>query len=145
MTTISTSSSTAQDSAVAAPRRRWRAGVVVAAVLLALLTWLVANLIDASPIQVRMQDEVVGITGVSVLMTSVLAALAGWALLALLERLSPAGRRIWTAIAVVVLLLSLIAPLSYGIGAASKWSLVALHVVTGLVLIAGLPRSRARS
>jgi uncharacterized paraquat-inducible protein A len=144
MTTMSTSGSTAQDSGLTRVRRRWRAGVVVATVVAALLAWLVANLIDASAVQVRMQDKVTTVNGVSVLIVSALAALAGWALLAVLERMSPSGRRIWTVIAAIVLLLSLTMPLSYGLGAASKWSLVAFHVVVGLVVIAGMSRSPAQ-
>src|SRR4051794_7144375 len=115
MTTIGTPHSGTRVSLIAAPRWRWRASVVVAAALLTLLTWLVVNLLDSSPVQVRMQDEVTTISAASVILTSAVMALAGWALLAVLERLSRNGRRIWTAIAVVVLLLSLIAPLSYGI------------------------------
>src|SRR5947207_13790305 len=45
-----------------------------------------------------------------VLFTSLFAALAGWGLLAMLERFTSNPRKIWTAIAVVVFVLSLGAP-----------------------------------
>lgn len=145
MTTIHTSDSTAQLAGQSPVRRRWRAGVVVVAVVAALLAWLVLNLIDASAVQVKMQDKITDVTWMSVLIVSALTSLAGWALLALLERRSSVAHGIWTVIAVLVLLLSLIMPLSYGLGAASKWSLAVLHVVVGLVVIAGMRRSPARS
>jgi Family of unknown function (DUF6069) len=69
-----------------------------------------------------------------------LAGMSGWALLAVLERRTVRPRRVWTAVALAVLAVSLVNPLVGGAGAASVRALVTMHVVTGAVLIALLPR-----
>lgn len=145
MTALPTTQSTATAPTSAVSTRRWRAGVVAAATAGALVTWLMVTMADTSSVHVRMQGSTSAVGTVQVIVTAALASLAAWGLLALLERFTAAGRRIWTIIASVVLVLSLIAPASYGVGAASKASLLALHVVTGLILLAGLRRSTARS
>jgi hypothetical protein len=68
------------------------------------------------------------------------AGLSGWALLAVLERRTARPRRTWRVVALAVLALSLVNPLVGGAGAASVNTLVAMHLVTGAVLIALLPR-----
>lgn len=75
-----------------------------------------------------------------VLLVSLLSGLAGWGLLALLERLTAArGRLVWTLLAAAALLSSLGGPLSgTGITGASRAILVALHLLVGGVLIVGL-------
>jgi hypothetical protein len=76
----------------------------------------------------------------SVVAVAVLAGFGAWGLLALLERLSGRrARRIWTVIAVAVLAVSLLGPLG-GAGAPAVLGLLCLHLVVGLVLIAGLSR-----
>ena len=57
-------------------------------------------------------EELQSITPALVAGTSLVTALAGWGLLALLERFTARPRTIWTAIAVLVGLLSLAGPLS---------------------------------
>ena len=80
----------------------------------------------------------------AVVMAALIAGFAGWGLLALLERVSSGpARTIWTVIAAAVLLLSLLGPLG-GVGAAAVMGLMCLHLVVGLVLIAGLPRPATR-
>ncbi|MFC7547225.1 DUF6069 family protein [Plantactinospora sp. GCM10030261] len=80
----------------------------------------------------------------SVVVATALAGLAGWALLALLERFTGRARAIWTGVALVVLALSLLTgPLS-GVDTAAKLSLVSLHLVAGAVLIPTL-RGTARN
>ncbi|MFA1543571.1 DUF6069 family protein [Actinomadura monticuli] len=69
------------------------------------------------------------------------AGLAGWALLALLERAARRPRRTWTAIAAVFLALSLAGPLGSAADAASLGVLAAMHLLVGAVLIPGLGRS----
>jgi hypothetical protein len=145
MTALPTTQATATVPTSASTTRRWRAGVVAAATAGALVTWLMATMADTSAVHVRMQGTTSAVGTVQVIFTAALVSLAGWGLFALLEHFTAAGRRIWTIIASVVLVLSFIAPASYGVGAASKASLIALHVVTGLILLAGLRRSPARS
>jgi hypothetical protein len=68
------------------------------------------------------------------------ASLAGWGLLAVLERRTGSARRTWTSVAVTVLVLSLV-PLALPIveaTTATKAYLAAMHVVVGATLIAGL-------
>ena len=73
---------------------------------------------------------------------SLIASLAGWGLLAMLERRSPRARLIWTMAALAVLLVSLSLPLSAGTTASTKVALAAMHVAVAAVLI---PAMRIRS
>jgi len=76
----------------------------------------------------------------SVAATSLLAGLAGWALLAVLERLTQRARTNWTAAALVALIISLAGPLSEGRGTAATAALLSMHVVEAAVLIPMLTR-----
>jgi hypothetical protein len=76
------------------------------------------------------------IGAIDVLLATSLLSLGGWALLALLERLTPRGRRIWAAVAIVALTLSLATPLSgTGVGVANRVVLLLIHIGVGSVLI----------
>jgi Family of unknown function (DUF6069) len=71
-----------------------------------------------------------------------LAALLGWGLLALFERLSDRGGRLWLRAALVGLLVSLAGPLSgHGVSAANRASLVLMHMAAAAVVIPSLHRS----
>ena len=70
--------------------------------------------------------------------TTSVVGLAGWALLALLERFVRRPARVWTVIALTVLVLSLAGPLGSGVGATTKIALVGLHLTVGLVLVPNL-------
>jgi len=79
-----------------------------------------------------------------VVVLSLVAGLAGWALLALLERTTRRARGLWTAIAVVVLILSF-APLADGtIGTGTRVGLGSLHLVVAAVLIPAMRRTARR-
>ncbi|TQS45614.1 DUF6069 family protein [Cryptosporangium phraense] len=81
----------------------------------------------------------------AVLVTSVLAGLAGWAVLAILERTTKRAFRNWTVVSIAVFALSLLGPLGSAADTHSTWVLVALHFVVFGVLYAGLARTaRAR-
>ena len=109
-------------------RIRQRVLTVAAAVVAAVLAWLIA----------------VPIVG-SVVAVSLLASLLGWGLLALLERLvSRRALTAWTVVAVVVLMLSLSGPLTAATNAAVAIALVLMHLVVGAVLIMGLRRTTVR-
>lgn len=80
---------------------------------------------------------------VSVVVTAVVVAVAGAGLLRVLERRTPAARRVWTGIALAVWLVSFAGPA----GARSLSAglvLVVLHVVVGGVVIVGLRRRHVR-
>jgi hypothetical protein len=79
----------------------------------------------------------------AVILVAVVVGLAGWGLLALLERVAGRARPIWTVIAAAVLALSLLGPLG-GVSSGAVLGLLCLHLVVGLVLVAGLPRPATR-
>lgn len=132
-------------SAVAGRRRRiLRLRAVVAAVVAALTVW--ATVVHGLGLTLRApagggrEATVIGAT--EVFLVSAIASLAGWATLALLERLTARARHLWAGLAVAVLMLSLGGPLSgAGVTAANRLALVALHVVVGAVLVPTLHRT----
>ena len=75
---------------------------------------------------------------------SVIASLAGWGLLAMLESRTPHARLIWTITAVAVLLVSMSLPLSAGTTASTRAALAAMHVAVAAVLIPALRIRSAR-
>ena len=78
---------------------------------------------------------------VPVIVVTALAGLSAWGLLALLERRSAHAATAWTAIAVVVLAVSLTGPLGNGVDTASKLVLACLHLGAALPVIALMRRS----
>lgn len=78
----------------------------------------------------------------AVVATAVVASLAGWGSLALLERVTTRARTAWTVLAVVVLALSL--PYLPGFSPAERVVLTLSHLAVGVPLIVGLRRT-ARS
>jgi Family of unknown function (DUF6069) len=119
--------------------RRARALAVVAAALAALAVWLVTDPllgIDLTGPTVPGSEELQSITPAMVAGGSLVAALAGWGLLALLERFTARARTIWTAIALLVALLSLAGPLSIlATTEANVLALALMHLVVAAVLI----------
>ncbi|OLT21866.1 hypothetical protein BJF78_33685 [Pseudonocardia sp. CNS-139] len=118
-----------------------RAATVLGAALAALAVWVLAVPVGgldlaAAPIG----GPVAPVGPVAVAAGPLVSGLCGWALLAVLERRTARARRVWTVIAFIVLALSLVNPLVGGVGPASVLTLVAMHLVTGAVLIPLLPR-----
>jgi hypothetical protein len=74
-------------------------------------------------------------------MTTALAGLAAWGLLTLLERRSAHATTAWTAIAAVVLAVSLTGPLGNGVDTASKLVLACLHLGAAIPVITLMRRS----
>jgi hypothetical protein len=127
-------------------RGAWRRpAAVLSSGLAALLVWAVAHLMFGIPVRRPTFDGAVPpqtVTGPVVLVVSLLLSSAGWTLLCLLERVSARPRRAWTMAALLVLLVSLAAPLSGGgAGVADRATLVMLHLVVGVVLIPPLAAS----
>ncbi|RQX13622.1 hypothetical protein DLJ58_03620 [Micromonospora arida] len=91
---------------------------------------------------VRSANSTRQITVAAVIVAAAVAALAGWALLAVLERRTNRSRVWWTSIAGAVLLLSLVVGPPSGVGGGAKATLALLHLSVGVILILGLPRSR---
>jgi hypothetical protein len=71
-----------------------------------------------------------------VLGASILAVLAGWGLLVVLERVTPKALTIWTAIAAVVLVASL--PWNPDFTATERVVIGTMHLLLGLILIGGM-------
>jgi hypothetical protein len=118
--------------------RRWLILLVAAAV--AVVTWAVAVPLLDVDLAVRPGGGAVGqISLLAVVVTSLLAGLAGWLLLALLEKWTTRAGLVWRAIAAVVLVVSLLGPLS-AVNPAATAVLLGLHVLVGGILIWGLPR-----
>src|SRR3546814_9975706 len=79
--------------------------------------------------------------GVRIVVSAMAAALAGWAVLALIE--SQVGRgahalRLWRRIAIGVAIVSLIGPLTADAPASTIGSLVALHATVATAVIASM-------
>lgn len=121
-------------------KRTRRALTVAATAAAALLVWLIAVPVAGVELIARSGGGTQEVGGAQVAMVTVIVGLAGWALLEVLERRVANPARRWTAIALIVLALSLAGPLGTStVGAAL--TLVALHLVTAAVLIVGLRRS----
>lgn len=88
------------------------------------------------------EPQAVGIANVVV--SSLVAGLAAWGSLALLERFTTRARGIWTVLAVAVLALSLMGPQA-GTTMATTTTLVAMHLAVGAVLIPALARTVTRT
>jgi hypothetical protein len=135
-----------RDVAGAGVRRRDRAIGVAAAVLGAVVVWVLARAVFGQDLIVeqagRAPQEV---DIVPVLVFSLVPALAGWALLAALERFAGGRARVvWTAIALVVLLLSFAPIFQVGATGATKVFLALMHVAVGAAVIPAFWRTSVR-
>ncbi|MEU8157437.1 DUF6069 family protein [Micromonospora sp. NPDC048986] len=119
-----------------------RAAVAAGATVVAVVEFALLNSVAGVDLAVRSANSTRQITVAAVIAATVVAALAGWALLAVLERRTGRSRVWWTSIAVIVLLLSLVVGPPSGVGGAAKATLALLHLSVGVILILGLPRSR---
>jgi hypothetical protein len=77
----------------------------------------------------------------AVIITTVLVALAAWALLAILERATRRAATAWTWTAVAVLVLSLTGPVGGAETGGGMAALLAMHLAAAAVLIPGLRRT----
>lgn len=124
---------------------RARAAAVVAAVAAALAVWVIAVPLLGVDLQVTPgpgEPQAVGVANVVV--SGLLAGLAAWGSLAVLERLTTRARPIWTVVAVAVLALSLMGPQA-GTTTATTATLVAMHLAVGAALIPVLARTTAHA
>jgi hypothetical protein len=124
--------------------RGLRALAVLGAVAAALAVWAVAVPLAGIELTVVMNGVTQPVGPGTVMTTSLLAGLAGWALLAALERFGRRPHRTWTVIAVVMLVLSLAGPLGNGVHTATTIALTGMHLAVGAVLIPALRRSARR-
>ncbi|MEV4537716.1 DUF6069 family protein [Asanoa sp. NPDC049518] len=120
-------------------RRRARGLAVVAAAAATFTVWTVAHQIAG--VDLVVDNGATTVTPAAVVLVTVLAGLAGWGLLALLERFTSRGTRTWTWIATAFLAVSLLGPLGSAEGAGATIALLAMHLATGAVLIPIMARS----
>lgn len=124
------------------PTQRTRLLAVVGAAAAALAVWTVAVPLAGVDLTVRTGGGDTRLIGSGdVVLVSLLAGLAGLALLMLLERFTAHPRRTWTATALVVLALSLLGPLGAGVSTAATVALAGMHLAAAAVLIALLARA----
>lgn len=128
-------------------RRTVRALAVVAAALAAMVVWALVEVVAGidvwAPATGAGDAHAIGPGNVAA--AAAVASLAGWGLLALLERLTARAAAVWTACAVLALLASLGAPLTgEGISAANRTVLVLLHLTVGTVIVPVLYRTSSR-
>jgi hypothetical protein len=116
---------------------------VALGVLAALTVWGVSELVGVDVRQPAFGPDVPqDLTAGPIVVASVVAGLAAWLTLALLERLTRHARAAWVGLATLVLVVSLGAPLSgRGIDGQSRLVLALLHLTVGALLIVLLART----
>jgi hypothetical protein len=125
-------------------RRRTRALAIVAAAGATFTVWTIAHLVAGADLIVDAASGPTTVTPAAVVLATVVAGLAAWALLALIERFTRRAAAVWSWIAVAVLLVSLLGPIGSAVGAGATVALVAMHLATGAVLIPIMARSSVR-
>jgi hypothetical protein len=121
--------------------------IVAAAAMATSLVWVVASAplgLDLSQPGFGTQPpQALPIWWVAVI--TVVAGLAGWGVLAVIERVTNRPAGVWLAVSLVALVLSLGGPTSgEGVGTANRLALVAMHLAAGAVLIPSFYRSARR-
>ncbi|XRQ11230.1 DUF6069 family protein [Actinomadura welshii] len=109
---------------------------VAGAVAAALAVWVVGGPALGNDLVVKQAGrEAMEVQAGAFITFSLAASLLGWALLAGLERVTPHGLRIWTVIALVVLVLSFFPLFSVEATTGTKTVLALAHVAVAAVLI----------
>ena len=121
---------------------RWRAGRIVAIAIAATATglaWLLGRLAHVDYIV----DTPIGTRKITLALTvvaTVAAGLAGWVVIALLERYTSSPRGVWIALTLVVLVVSIVPVFWTTANLDTQLMLTALHCVAAAVLIPALPQ-----
>lgn len=123
-----------------APSRVRRLFAVMGAAVAAVAVWVLAVPVGGIELTVWMGAGTQPVGPAAVVLASLAAGLAGWALLAVLERVTAKAGRIWTITALAVLALSLTGPLGSATGSAATLVLLLMHLVVGAVVVLGLTR-----
>jgi len=121
--------------------RRNRILGVAGATLAAVAVWAIEVPLLGIRLETQFGNAAPQAVGIAAVVVSSLAgSLAGWGLLALLERRFARARAIWTGIAIAVLLASFSLPLSAGTTTSTKVALAMMHLAVAAVLIPTLRR-----
>jgi hypothetical protein len=114
---------------------------VAGATLAAVAVWAIEVPLLGIRLQTRFGNAAPQSIGIDLVVFSSLAgSLAGWGLLAILERRFARARTIWTGIAIAVLLASFSLPISAGTTTTTKVALAMMHLAVAAVLIPTLRR-----
>ena len=120
----------------AGTRRRNRALAVVGAVVAAVLVWVVGEPLLGYDMIIKAEGQEPQDLGASAfVMFSLFFSLLGWALLALLERVTSRARLIWTVVALVFLAVSFFPPFTIEASGGTKVVLALGHVAVAAVLV----------
>ncbi len=142
MTTTTTGRTPAVASAECArQRRRTRALAVVAATGATFTVWTIAHQVAGAVLIVDTGSGRTTVTPAAVAVATVLAGLAAWGVLALLERRTRRAATVWSATASAALLTSLLGPIGSAVDASAAVALVAMHLAAGAVVIPIMARS----
>jgi hypothetical protein len=123
----------------------WRAARVVAIAIAATATglaWLLGRLAHVDYIA----DTPIGTRQITLALTIVAtvgAGIAGWVVIALLERYTSSPWGVWIALTLVVLVLSIVPVFQTTANLGTQLMLTALHCVAAAVLIPALPQRHA--
>jgi hypothetical protein len=121
---------------------RSRALCAAGGTLAAALAWIVEVPLLGTHLNVRfgtghLQTIAIG----QVIGVTVAASLAGWLLLALLERRTPHARARWTVAALAALAASLALPLAAATSTSAAAGLIVMHVTVGAAVIPAMART----
>ena len=115
--------------------RQTRAMAIVAAIVVNVIILVAGRLVNGEfPVAtVGSDDRTIGF-GQVIVMTGVTGLIA-WGLLAVLERITSRAKTIWTVIAVIVVVLSILGPIDGGVDTASKVVLALMHVGAAATIV----------
>lgn len=123
---------------------RLRALGVVAAMIAPLAVWAVTVPLLGVDLRVATTTGVQAVGPAMIVVFTLVVSLLGWALLAVLERLTRRAATLWLAVAAVLLLLSLVPPVTGALTAGGAVTLVLMHLVVAAVLVPAMRRSARR-
>jgi hypothetical protein len=146
MSTTSTISSSTLDATPRSRSTRWVAAIgALAATVANVALWVGGRAADVgflvSPL---VGPPVMQVGVVSVVLTTLLAFVAGWAVLTLAARRSRQLVRVVMAAAAVIAVVSTAGPLSTALDTATGVLLAAMHLITGAAFLAAAATVRAR-
>ncbi|WP_154796325.1 DUF6069 family protein [Occultella kanbiaonis] len=138
-TTTSPPATTATSRMSTSARRLRRTLAVGVATAVGVGTWLIAVPGRGVDLSVTMAEATTQIGLGSVIVACVVAGLAGWGSLALLERLTAGAPKLWVLIAVAFTVVSLLGPVGQAQSLEAALTLGAMHLGVGAALIGLLP------